>query len=259
MTTLHLKGLRYMLYAFVFSLFALEHLAFSSPNNRRVSPTTAPTKLYHWTTLESAAKMFADEQNFFPLKILEDSKFTSAQGAFRSRRGLFSWSHPITGLALNDAEIHGGEVLFEIDLAPSTKAVQIETTFTSDNRFLEPGSQKVEEEMREFSEVDVIKHVYGDAASPLFQEWILISKRNISKVHADPTKLYPIIKKELAKLRDPSFRYEPFELFSFVRRYDFSQNQNAEMFFEYQPFRVSLADFIEKNYITDQTFLRREY
>jgi hypothetical protein len=217
----------------------------NSENYQLITSVLPPKRLFHWTRAEFAESYTQSAE--FPLKgnSHEGTAFTTMNAEFRNVPVLYAWTHPVTALALNEREVHGGDLLLLMEIKKDAKAIRLESTRPYPDNRIYP-EQELNELRKKFEGVDLILHTYGPKENPVFQEWILLNPRAVTRISVDPFELFPLVKKALQELRDPNHSYTREELFSFVTKTN--ENENSKLYYDDMEFRNQLADFVEKFY-----------
>jgi len=220
---------------------------------QKISPISSPQRLYHWT-LTAYAKNYTDSP-LFPLKpnAEKGTAFVTMNSEFSGVPVLYTWTHPLTALALNEKEVHGGDLLVAIDINKNAKSIRLESLRPyPDIRVY--SQQEIADLQKKYEGVDLILHTFGPKENPVFQEWIILNPKIITQVTVDPEELFPIVKNALKELRNPSYVYKKEELFSFVT----NMGEVNKPYYSDMGFRNKLAAFIETYYLSNGVKLKSE-
>lgn len=222
---------------------------------KKISAVDAPRRLFHWA-LSAYAASYVNSPDF-PLKPTPEkgTALTTMHGEFRGVPLLYTWIHPVSALALNEKEVHGGDLLLALDIKEGARAIRLETLARyPDIRLYSPA--ELEELRNQYKDVDLILHSFGPKENPLFQEWVILNPKVVERVTADPTELMSIVRKGVEELRDPKHTYTQDELFSFVTKIE--NGATGKLYYADMDFRNALADFIEKNYLSNESKLKAQ-
>jgi hypothetical protein len=172
-----------------------------------------PPFLFHWTNQEKLEAMdeFNPDRSKLPLRYLKANHYVATEHPeLIGKPGLYAWTNPVNGMGVNEDETYalakGGAPPRLLVIKPKAGATVIEVTTHVDN--LSPVATP------NLDKYDfVLNRSYDSAGKLKYSEWIVLNPDAVESYSADPHVGGEFLKKELARLEDPTFQYPAGELF----------------------------------------------
>lgn len=165
-----------------------------------------PRYLFHWTTrakLEGLCSAAAGSDVLRFRAMNPGHVLAAEESPFHGRRALFAWSHPITGMAADGAEIYCGTNPCEARLLLLEMRSNLSLGLCSYS--YETGRLVCSPERPIRRDLYFSTRDYEDGSKA--NEWVVLNPKAIANFTADPAVMKPFFKRELEKLRDASFQY----------------------------------------------------
>lgn len=190
------------------SMAAPEKIAYATAKK-----ITAPRYLYSWVPASTIRQMYDREPSgsigefFKPLD--PDVRADGKQSAFvqsfpqlKSRSAVYAWTNPATAVRGANGEAYG-EILVRFEMHPAAPAVELKTSDA-------PGFHA----RTQFQDLPAMAENVLFLHEGTVREWVITGNAmgSIRRFTADPEEMREVLEREIRKISDPLFHYEPREL-----------------------------------------------